>query len=121
MNHLKFAMVVAACCVTTASLAAKGDAPAGKPVILKPQTAHEKCMSMEPPQKLHYSFGSDKPLDFNVHYHKGDMVYSPVKEKKITSFEGVFSPQVREDYCMMWENKSPSEEVKLEYTFKVKR
>jgi len=83
------------------------------------QKIHEKCLSLSPPQKLQYSFGTDKVVDFDIHYHKGDMVYYPVTEKKTTSNEGLYTPPSRENYCMAWENRSPSVEVQLEFNFKI--
>ena len=114
---LIFALAAASVFAADGGAAAK----AGKPVTLKPQKIHEKCLSLAPPQKLQYSFGTDKAVDFNIHYHKGDMVYYPVKEKKTTLSEGIYTPPSREDYCMMWENRSPSAEVQLEFTFKIIR
>ena len=122
MNCLK-PLVLVLVLAATSALAAEGGAAAkaGKPVTLKPQKIHEKCLTLEPPQKLQYSFGTDKAVDFNIHYHKGDMVYYPVREKKTTSSEGVYTPPSREDFCMMWENRSPSAEVQLEFNFKIIR
>ena len=122
MNCLKPLVLLLALAATSA-LAAEGGAAtkAGKPVTLKPQKIHEKCMSLSPPQKLQYSFGTNKAVDFDIHYHKGDMVYYPVREKKTTSSEGLYTPPSREDYCMTWENRSPSAEVQLEFSFKIIR
>jgi hypothetical protein len=116
-------LVLVLALAATSAFAAAGDAAAkaGKPVTLKPQKIHEKCLSLGPPQKLQYSFGADKAVDFNINYHKGDMVYYPVREKKTTSSEGLYTPPSREDYCMTWENRSPSAEVQLEFSFKIIR
>jgi hypothetical protein len=122
MNYLKPLVLVLALAATSAFAAEGGAATkGGKPVTLKPQKIHEKCLSLAPPQKLQYSFGTDKAVDFDVHYHKGDMVYYPVREKRTTSSEGVFTPSSREDYCMAWENRSPSADVQLEFNFKIIR
>lgn len=122
MNRLKPLVLLLALAVTPA-LAAEGGAAtkSSKPVMLKPQKIHEKCLSLSPPQKLQYSFGTDKAVDFDIHYHKGDMVYYPVRERRTTSSEGLYTPPSREDYCMTWENRSPSAEVKLEFSFKIIR
>lgn len=122
MNCLKPLVLVLALAAASAFAAEGGAATkAGTPVTLKPQQIHEKCLSLVPPQKLQYSFGTDKAVDFNIHYHKGDMVYYPVREKKTTSAEGLYTPPSREDYCMMWENRSPSAEVQLEFNYKIIR
>jgi hypothetical protein len=122
MNCLKPLVLVLALGATSAFAAEGGAATkAGKPVALKPQKIYEKCLSLVPPQKLQYSFGTDKAVDFDIHYHKGDMVYYPVREKKTTSGEGLYTPPSHEDYCMAWENRSPSAEVQLEFSFKIIR
>lgn len=120
MNCLK-PLLLSFVLAATSALAADGGAAAkaGKPVTIKPQKIHEKCLSLSPPQKLQYSFGTDKVVDFDIHYHKGDMVYYPVTEKKTTSNEGLYTPPSRENYCMAWENRSPSVEVQLEFNFKI--
>jgi hypothetical protein len=122
MNRLKPLVLLLALAAAPALAAdAGGAAKAGNPVMLKPQKIHEKCLSLAPPQKLQYSFGTDKAVDFDIHYHKGDMVYYPVREKRTTSSKGLYTPRSREDYCMTWENRSPSAEVKLEFSFKIIR
>lgn len=122
MNCLKPLILLLALAATSALAADAGTtAKAGKPVMLKPQKIHEKCLSLAPPQKLQYSFGTNKAVDFDIHYHKGDMVYYPVREKRTTSSEGLYTPPSREDYCMTWENRSPSAEVQLEFSFKIIR
>jgi hypothetical protein len=123
MNCLK-PMVLLLALAATSALSAEGGAAAtkaGKPVTLKPQKIYEKCLSLSPPQKLQYNFGTDKAVDFDIHYHKGDLVYYPVREKRTTASEGLYTPPSREDYCMAWENRSPSADVQLEFSFKIIR
>jgi hypothetical protein len=99
---------------------ARGAPPAGnKPVIIKPASMFEKCVTLAPPQKLEYHYDAERPVKFNVHYHKGDDIYYPVKDDKSKSGEGLFTPEVRQDYCLMWENKSYSSDVQLEYGYKI--
>ena len=84
MNCLK-PLLLSFALAATSALAAEGRGAATKAagsIILKPQKIHEKCLSLSPPQKLQYSFGTDKAVDFDIHYHKGDMVYYPVREKE---------------------------------------
>jgi hypothetical protein len=122
-RSLLLILSLAAGLLSSLSQAAAGDTAgnANKPVTLNPGGMHEKCMVLSPPQKLQYNFTASKAVDFNLHYHKGDQAYYPIREQKLTSDEGQFAATARNDYCMMWENKSTSSEVELEYEFKVVR
>ncbi len=100
---------------------AKADSKAAepKPVVIKPGKIHEKCMSVTSAQKLEYQFATTKPVDFNIHYHVGESIYYPVKRAKTTGEADRFQPtKGKEDYCLMWENKS-SAEVELTFSAKV--
>ena len=124
MSCLKtIGLVIALAFLADGAAFAAQDTPkkAANPVTLKPQQKFEKCMMLTPPQKLKYNFGTDKPVDFDIHYQKGDMVYHPVKEKKISEYISEFSPQFQETYCLAWENRSPSSDVQLDYGFTIVR
>lgn len=90
-----------------------------KPTIIKPGKFAEKCMAVTAAQKLEYQFTASKPVNFNIHFHVGDAVYYPVKREKTTAEADRFQPtKAKEDYCLMWENKT-SEDVELKYSAKV--
>jgi hypothetical protein len=90
-----------------------------KPAVIKPGKFHEKCMAVTAAQKLEYQFTASKPVNFNIHFHVGDAVYYPVKRDKTMGEADRFQPtKAKEDYCLMWENKT-SEEVELKYSAKV--
>lgn len=90
-----------------------------KSIVIKPGKIHEKCMPVTSAQKLEYQFTTSKPVDFNIHYHVGESVYYPVKRVKTTAEADRFQPtKGKEDYCLMWENKS-SIEVELAFSAKV--
>lgn len=112
-------MVLLGC--AAAALAQKpADAKAEpKPEMIKPGKIYEKCMAVTAAQKLEYEFTTSKPVNFNIHFHVGDAVYYPVKRDKTTREADRFQPtKAKEDYCLMWENKT-SEEVELKYSAKV--
>lgn len=102
------------------SAAAFAQAPAEpKPTVIKPGKMYEKCMAVTAAQKLEYQFTTSKPVNFNIHFHVGDAVYYPVKRDKTTGEADRFQPtKAKEDYCLMWENKT-SEDVELKYSAKV--
>lgn len=116
--------VVLAALFAVFALPALAQKPAGKaepkPTIIKPGKFAETCMVVTAAQKLEYQFTASKPVDFNIHFHVGETVYYPVKRNKTTSEGDRFQPtKPREEYCLMWENKSPSTDVELTYTAKV--
>lgn len=111
----QWALASAALLATTASWAQSEP----KPTVIKPGKFHEKCMAVTAAQKLEYQFTSSKPVNFNIHFHVGDAVYYPVKRDKTTREADRFQPtKAKEDYCLMWENKT-SEDVELSYSAKV--
>lgn len=73
---------------------------------IPPGKIHEECMELKPSQKLVYSFEANGSLDFNIHFHVGDAVEYPVKKDKIKKHNDVFRPTLKQDYCLMWTNKS---------------
>lgn len=86
---------------------------------IAPGKAHEECMKLEPPQKLQYAFDCKSPVDFNVHYHLGKEVFLPVKKDQSMREKGEFAPTSRQDFCMMWRNKT-GEAVTVRYQFAIK-
>lgn len=110
----RFALVSSALTVSLAF----AQAPAPKPVILKPGKPHEKCMLLDSGQKLEYRFESTAKVNFNLHYHKGDSVYYPVKLDRTTGESGLYESKAREKYCFMWENRTDAD-VELNYSYKV--
>jgi hypothetical protein len=95
-------MAAVAISVSTASVHAQ----TAKPVIVKPGKMVEKCMNLEPPQKIEYRFDASAKLNFNLHYHKGEQVYYPVKLDRTNGESGLYEAKAKETYCLMWENKS---------------
>jgi hypothetical protein len=50
-------------------------------------------------------------VDFNIHYHRGDEVFYPVKREAMRRDGGTFTAKTGEDYCWMW---SAKRDTKLE-------
>ncbi|PJB71423.1 MAG: hypothetical protein CO093_05095 [Alphaproteobacteria bacterium CG_4_9_14_3_um_filter_47_13] len=77
--------------------------PAGaETVSLQSRKSHEKCVDLKAGQMLEYRFTADGRLDFNIHYHDGDMVHYLVQEKNITEKEGNILAPILQHYCLMW-------------------
>jgi hypothetical protein len=111
MKRLLFVVLV----LVTAA-AAKAESP--KSVTLKPNKIIEKCMSLVPPQKIEYHFEASAKLNFNLHYHKGEQIYYPVKLDRTNGESGLYEVKAKEDYCLMWENRSGTD-IDLTYGVRV--
>jgi hypothetical protein len=86
--------------------AAAADAPQDSwktfEVKLDARGMHEECMTVDANDKRRWQWKADGPVDFNVHFHKGNSVSYPVKREGMRGDGGVFAPKTREDYCWMW-------------------
>ena len=91
---------------------------AAKPATIKPGKIFEKCLSLSPPQKIEYSFESSAKLNFNLHYHRGEQVYYPVKLDRTKAESGLYEAKAKETYCLMWENTTGAD-VELTYSAKI--
>ena len=84
-------------------------------VTLKPSGMHEECFELTKQQKLFYKFSSDKPVNFNVHFHTEKEIYYPVQQNGVIQYDGMIDPEdkscqlnTQEYYCLMWENPEMS-------------
>lgn len=92
-------VVVAAC----ASVAA--------PLLVKPLKlqiasgkAVEECLSLDAGDRLEWRFDATARVDFNLHFHRGREVVTPVETRNTQQQSGVYIATLREDYCLMWSN-----------------
>ena len=90
-----------------AGCADKPLAPGGVRTVAKrdlaPYAFHEDCANLSPGDRLDYRFESTAPVKFNIHYHDANMVVMPITRDDVTSDAGVFAPQLKQGYCLMWE------------------
>jgi hypothetical protein len=77
-------------------------------VELEPGKLHEECLRLEAGEKRRYYWKSNVPLDFNIHYHRADKVFYPVKRERMRGDGGTFTAKSGEDYCWMWTAKTPA-------------
>jgi hypothetical protein len=73
---------------------------------LKPGKVHEECLTVAKGQTVDFEWSTTQPVDFNIHFHRGDEVSYPVKADNAKQKKGRFSPGSREDFCWMWTAKS---------------
>jgi hypothetical protein len=75
-------------------------------VTLAAGKLHEACVKLEAGEKRRYHWKSSAPVDFNIHYHRGEEVFYPVKRDAMRGDGGTFSAKTGEDYCWMWTAKN---------------
>lgn len=103
---------------------------AGRPVVpgeprvvprqsIAPYEAHEDCMELAPGDRLDYRFQTTDPVAFNVHYHDGGLLVMPITRDGVTEDAGVYAPQIRQGYCLMWEAGAAG--ATLAYRYVVRR
>jgi hypothetical protein len=70
---------------------------------IAPYEWHEECAQLEEGDRLEYSFESNEPVDFNIHYHEGSAVVMPIVRDKTTADAGIYVARIAQGYCLMWE------------------
>jgi hypothetical protein len=104
MRAMRHLTALGATLLATAALA-QAPTPA-KPmtidVTLVPKKVHEECAQMKAGETLRFHWKSDVPVDFNIHYHRGNDVFYPVKREAMRGDGGSFTSKSAEDYCWMW-------------------
>ena len=95
------------------SAAAGGASPEGSPaekpfthVIVARQIA-EECVKLAAGQSIGYSFDASAPVDFNIHFHRGNDVVYPVQADQVQRRDDRFTAIIGQDYCLMWTNATP--------------
>jgi hypothetical protein len=95
--------LLAACCAMPAIASTTGAAEdLAVDVTLSPRKVHEECVRLEAGQSRRWHWKSSAPADFNVHYHRGEEVFYPVKRDGMRGDGGTFTAKTGEDYCWMW-------------------
>ena len=72
-------------------------------VELAPYGIHEECVALEPGNRIDYYFTSVAPVAFNLNYHDANAVIMPIIRERVTQDSGVFTADLRQTYCLMWE------------------
>lgn len=98
------AMLFAAALCAAVPAALSADPPKGVTLAftLEPGKVHEECMKLAKGQSRRFEWTSDAPVDFNIHYHKGDAAYYPFKANNRKSAKARFQAEHADDYCWMW-------------------
>jgi hypothetical protein len=78
---------------------------------LRPNSFEERCFKLESGQSLRYRFSATQPLDFNIHHHRGNDVFYPVKKANVRERNDRFRAKHADGYCLMWENRGKEDAV----------
>jgi hypothetical protein len=102
MKRLSFALAILAASFAAAAAENRGAEPMAVATTLQPKGIHEECARMEAGQSRRWHWKSDAPVDFNIHYHRGNEVFFPVQRDGMRGDGGTFTAKTGEDYCWMW-------------------
>jgi hypothetical protein len=80
-------------------------------VNLAAKKVHEECARLEAGESRRWSWKSTGPVDFNIHYHRGEEVFYPVKRDGMRGDGGTFVAKTGEDYCWMWTGREAATKV----------
>ncbi|ACV27238.1 hypothetical protein [Kangiella koreensis] len=75
----------------------------------------EACPELKVGQQLTYKVKSNKPIQFNFHFHQGEEVTYPVEEHETQLIEKTFIVEIDETYCLMWTGLEDNSTVEMEY------
>jgi len=73
---------------------------------VRPRGLAEECFKLAGGQSIGYAFASSAPVDFNIHFHRGNDVVYPVKADGAQSAADRFTAPSTEEYCLMWTNRT---------------
>lgn len=80
--------------------------PAAMESRLAPGAFEELCFELDAGQAVRYQFDAGAPLDFNLHWHRGNEVLFPIRSGAVARRAGVFAAAEKQAYCLMWTNRS---------------
>ena len=80
-------------CATELPPAPRGKATETKGLALAPFAIKEECLHLKPGDRLDYRFASDQPVQFNVHYHDGKLILTPLSRNDASGDVGIYDPQ----------------------------
>ena len=100
--------LVGALAFAVAATAAGPVKPLAFSVAIAAGDLHEECLRLDKGASRAFTWKSDQPLDFNIHYHEGKDVTYPVKADGRRDGRGTFTATLAQDYCWMWSAKAPA-------------
>jgi hypothetical protein len=76
-------------------------------LVIAPYARHETCAQLMDGDRLDYRYESSAALDFEIDYHDGGAVLSPIVREQSTSDSGIFEPRAARKYCLVWQAGAP--------------
>ena len=73
---------------------------------VRPRGFAEECFKLVGGQSIGYAFASSAPVDYNIHFHRGNDVLYPVKADAVAGATDRFTAPSTEEYCLMWTNRT---------------
>ena len=73
---------------------------------LAPGSIEELCFELGAGRGVRYQFDAEAPLEFNLHWHRGNEVLYPLRSGAVQRRAGVFVSERQEAYCLMWTNRT---------------
>lgn len=77
---------------------------------IAPKKFAEACTTLKRGERIRWRWTSAAPLKFNVHYHVGKQVETPVRTEA-ASGDGVFDVPLDQDYCWMWSGAAAADRI----------
>jgi hypothetical protein len=65
----------------------------------------ERCLNLAVGESIRYRFRASAPIDFNIHYHRGNKTSFPVKRLAVRDIESTFKAPRADGYCLMWQHR----------------
>lgn len=65
----------------------------------------EVCGAVPVNTQVHWRFQANAPLDFNIHYHEGKQVQTPVQLDGVRRGFATLHVRAAQDHCWMWRNR----------------
>lgn len=83
---------------------------------IAPARFKEVCADLAAGDRVRWSFRSDEPAAFNIHFHEGEKTVFPARKEGAREEAGVLEARVSQVYCWMWRapDRPASIEVLLE-------
>ena len=111
------ALSLSGCATTgTGDAAKKTDAGKTTKTTLGPSKLYEHCMDLSQKHNMVYSFESEEPVNFYIHYHHEGSRYELDRRDEVTALEGTFSADMKQVHCLTWTNPQ-SKPVEIKYSF----
>lgn len=71
-------------------------------VRVAPGKPTEECLALNTGDPIAWRFEATRRVDFDIHYHRGRDVVTPVRNDDVENGSGALVVKERETYCLTW-------------------